>query len=131
MARPDGAPAINAGMTVVEGIRDLIQRRELLPGEPVRQQDMAERLNVSRVSVREAPRALETEGLLRHRPNQSYFVMKFDVGQLNQMYLMRRLLETALLRDIIWPDDVPPRAINAINEELRQASHDGEGSLLV
>lgn len=131
MARPDGAPAINAGMTVVEGIGDLIQRRELLPGEPVRQQDMAERLNESRVSVREALRALETEGLLRHPPNQSYFVTKFGVGQLNQMYLMRRLLETALLRDIIWPDDVPLRAINAINEELRQASHDGEVSLLV
>lgn len=124
--RPPGAVA-----TVVEAIRGMIRRRELMPGEPVRQQDMAERLGVSRVPVREALNALEKEGLLRHRPNQGYFVAKFSAAQLDQIYLMRRVLETALLEHMRWPDEQEIAAIAAVNEELRRAAEAGDVALMV
>lgn len=127
----DGGRSIGAVAAVIEGIREMIRHRELMPGEPVRQQDMAERLGVSRVPVREALHALETEGLLLHRPNQGYFVAKFSADQLNQIYLMRRLLETALLQHISWPDEEQLAAITAINDELARAAEEAQITLVV
>jgi DNA-binding GntR family transcriptional regulator len=109
-----------------DAIRDMIRRRELLPGEPVRQQDMAERLKVSRVPVREALHALEQEGLLQHRRNRGYSVAKLSAAQLDEIYLMRRLLETALVRRVVWPDEEQLSAIAAINADLAEAAGAGQ-----
>jgi DNA-binding GntR family transcriptional regulator len=127
----DGTRSPGAVAAVIEGLREMIRSRDLLPGEPVRQQDMAERLGVSRVPVREALHALETEGLLLHRPNQGYFVAKFSADQLNQIYLMRRLLETALVQQTSWPDERELAAITAINDELARAAEEAQIGLVV
>ena len=111
-----------AAEAAAEAIRDMIRRRELLPGEPVRQQDMAERLEVSRVPIREALNSLQKEGLLRHERNRGYFVAKLSAAQLGQIYLMRELLETALMREIVWPEDDVIDAIAAINADLAEAA---------
>ena len=50
---------------ILESLRDLIISGEVLPGEPLRQRDLAERFNVSQTPVREALRRLESEGLVR------------------------------------------------------------------
>jgi DNA-binding GntR family transcriptional regulator len=112
--------------TAVEGIGTLIRRRELLPGEPIRQEDMARRLGMSRVPVREALGVLETEGIVSHSRNQGYFVAKFSAAELEQIYLMRRLLETALLHAIDWPDAERLAEIRALNEELARAGEEGD-----
>jgi DNA-binding GntR family transcriptional regulator len=117
--------------TAVTAIRDLIRRRELLPGEPVRQQDMAKRLGMSRVPVREALKALQTEGIVSHSPNQGYFVAKFSAAELDQIYLMRRVLETALLQHLVWPTSEQLAEIGVINERLGQAAEAAEVTLLV
>src|SRR2546425_4163470 len=122
MGTEDVTRTAGAAEAAAESIRDMIRRRELLPGEPVRQQDMAERLEVSRVPIREALNSLEKEGLLRHERNRGYFVAKLSAGQLGQIYLMRELLETALMREIVWPDEGQLDAIAAINAELAKAA---------
>lgn len=127
---PAPAPA-GAVATAIEAIRGLIRARELLPGEPVRQQDMAERLGVSRVPVREALGALETEGIVTHSRHQGYFVAKFSASELDQIYEMRRLLEQALLRAIDWPGHDRLAAIEAINEELSRAAEAGDVARVV
>ena len=80
-----------------DALRELIVRRRLAPGEQVRQEDVSRRLGVSRSPLREALRALEAEGLVRHAPNQGYFVVRLDADELRQVYLMRSLLEPAVL----------------------------------
>jgi DNA-binding GntR family transcriptional regulator len=117
--------------TAVEGIRNLIRERELLPGEPIRQQDMAERLGMSRVPVREALGALQTEGIVRHSRNQGYFVAKFSAAELEQIYLMRGLLETALLSAIEWPEPQRLEEIKALNERIAQAGEDDDVARVV
>jgi DNA-binding GntR family transcriptional regulator len=54
---------------ILESLRDLIISGEVLPGEPLRQRDLAERFNVSQTPVREALRRLESEGLVPGRPS--------------------------------------------------------------
>jgi DNA-binding GntR family transcriptional regulator len=127
-----GAPEVaGAAATAVGAIRELITRRELLPGEPIRQEDMARRLGMSRVPVREALRALHSEGIVRHSRHQGYFVAKFRVAELEQIYLMRTVLERALLERLVWPEPERLEAIAAINRELARAAEDGEVTLVV
>jgi DNA-binding GntR family transcriptional regulator len=81
-------------------VREMITGRELLPGQQMRQEELSRSLGLSRSPLREALRALESEGLVRHVPNQGYFVSRLDADELRQVYLMRRLLETDVLRSL-------------------------------
>jgi DNA-binding GntR family transcriptional regulator len=101
-------------------IRQLILAGELIPGEQLRQVQLAERLNVSRIPLREALAILRAEGAVDYRPNAGYSVARFDPFEMWQLYLMRELLETAVLRSI---DAIPTETrvelerINAIHQE--------------
>ena len=56
-AKIDGAARGAAG-TALRKLRDLVVKGELKPGDQIRQDEMAARLGVSRVPVREALRVL-------------------------------------------------------------------------
>lgn len=114
----------NAVMRALTGMRGLILRRDLLPGEQVRQSDMAKRLKVSRVPVREALKILETEGIVQHHPNSGYFVTKLKADDLRQIYAMRRLLETEVLSSISWPEPADISFFQAINDQLKKAAQE-------
>lgn len=104
-------------------IRTMILVGELLPGERLHQEDLASRMDMSRVPVREALSTLESEGLIVHRANTGYVVAKFSRQDLDEIYLMRRLLETELLRtvDIV---SVDVDALIRLNTELSELSMD-------
>lgn len=124
-------PIDGPGDRVAWEIRRLIRDRQLLPGEPIRQQEMAERVGTSRVPVREALRVLQTEGILQHTHHKGYVVAKFSANELNQIYLMRHLLETALLREIEWPDADRLAVITELNRKIAAAADDGDVTSMV
>jgi DNA-binding GntR family transcriptional regulator len=111
------------GSTVDRALRQLRSRillGQVLPGEQIRQEEMASELGVSRVPLREALRVLAQEGLLQHQRNRGYFVAKRGLHQLAQIHLMLHQLETALMRTIEWPDEALLRELVALNEEMRE-----------
>src|ERR1700747_1025824 len=59
-------------------IRGLIIDRVLLPGEKIRQVELADRIGVSRSPLREALRTLESEGVVAYGINRRYVVAKLD-----------------------------------------------------
>jgi DNA-binding GntR family transcriptional regulator len=73
---------------------------ELLPGQKVQQVALAEALGVSRIPVREAMSRLHSEGILDYKPNTGYTVARFNSEDLAEIYLMRRLLETELVKSV-------------------------------
>ena len=75
--------------------------RELKPGERVRQEELAERLNVSRVPVREALKVLEAEGQVTYQAHRGYTVVALSLEELEEIYLARRLLETQMTRGAV------------------------------
>jgi DNA-binding GntR family transcriptional regulator len=79
-------------------IRQMILNGQLLPGQKLHQADLAAQLNVSRIPVREALSTLQAEGVLHHRANTGFVVARFSGEDLAELYLMRRLLETELMR---------------------------------
>jgi DNA-binding GntR family transcriptional regulator len=63
---------------VYNAVRDAIVSGDLTPGARLRDQDLAERLGVSRTPVREALQRLEDEGLIETSPRASTRVAPLD-----------------------------------------------------
>ncbi len=82
-------------------LRAAILAGELAPGRRVNQEEWAERAGVSAIPVREALRALAGEGLLTYRPRRGYVVTELSLAELEEVYALRRTLETeALVRGV-------------------------------
>ncbi|WP_280489169.1 GntR family transcriptional regulator [Nocardia carnea] len=75
----------------------LIVTGELLPGQPIRQVLMAERLGVSRLPIREALRQLAAAGLVDHEHNVGYTVARLQQSDFDQIYRMRAALEPEII----------------------------------
>ncbi|MEV0082786.1 GntR family transcriptional regulator [Saccharopolyspora sp. NPDC003752] len=106
----------------VELIRQMMRSQELLPGQPLRQEALAERLGVSRVPVREALKALEAEGVVRHQPNVGYTVARLSAEELRQAYLMRAALEAVVLRELPRLSTAQIIELTEINERIAEAA---------
>lgn len=97
-----------------EALRAAILEGELRPGQRVNQETWAERIGVSLIPIREALGQLAGEGLVTHRPRRGYVVTELDLEELEEVYRLRRLLETdALTRGV-------PRATEADVTALRE-----------
>ncbi|HEX6447399.1 MAG TPA: GntR family transcriptional regulator [Streptosporangiales bacterium] len=71
--------------TVAEQIRGLVLDGQIRPGEPLRQEHLAERLGISRTPLRQALQLLEKEGLMVFSPSGTASVVeltKDDAGEL-------------------------------------------------
>ena len=116
------APAEGSGVErCMELIREMVLSGELLPGQKVNQADLAEQLNVSRIPVREALAALHAEGILVRKPNTGFTVCRFNGEDLAEIYLMRRLLETEVIRSVVL-SEVDLARMAALSQQMRQIS---------
>lgn len=78
-------------------LRTAILEGTLRPGQRVSQEAWAEKVGVSLIPVREALRALAGEGLVTYRPRRGYAVTELDLADLEEVYRLRRTLETDAL----------------------------------
>ena len=102
-------------------IRGLIIDRVLLPGEKIRQVELADRIGVSRSPLREALRTLESEGVVAYEINRGYVVARLDDDDLAQIFRMRALLEDELLRTVRRPDPAVLSDLKDLNEKMMVA----------
>jgi len=63
------------------------------PGDRLREEDVAERLSLSRTPVREALRRLEADGIVEHRPRIGAVIRRLDYTGVVELYEMRVVLE--------------------------------------
>jgi DNA-binding GntR family transcriptional regulator len=118
---PDRAARRMASSRVTALIRDAIIKGELSPGEQVRQQEWAEKAEVSRPPIREALEVLTSEGLLEHSPNRGYFVARISLHEMRQLYLMRRLLEKEIAASVAWPSETEMAELSELADRARAA----------
>jgi len=78
---------------VIEEVRRSILDGSLAPGAPVSIAELAARLGVSHIPVREGLRRLEGEGLVELRPGRSAVVAPLSAGDLESVLRLRGLLE--------------------------------------
>jgi DNA-binding GntR family transcriptional regulator len=83
---------------VTAELRRSILTGDLAPGQTFSLREIAARLGVSFIPVREALRNLEGEGLVVMHPGRSAMVAPLDLDDLQAIYRLRRTLEPELAR---------------------------------
>ena len=85
--------ALPLAQQVAARIRDMIIQDQLTPGEWIREQALADKLNVSRTPLREALKMLELEGLIRLLPNRGAVVTELTVDEVKEKLEVLAVLE--------------------------------------
>jgi DNA-binding GntR family transcriptional regulator len=86
------------GETVLDVLRQSILQGVFEPGQHLRQEELAERIGVSRIPVRSALMQLDAEGLVVFQPHRGATVRSMSADRLRETYRLRILLETYALR---------------------------------
>lgn len=122
MAEPLPKRPPTAQAFVLAELRRMIIAGELLPGQPLRQDALAERLGVSRVPLREAFKILEGEGQVVYEPHRGYKVARLSLDDLLEVYRIRQLLETEAARAAV------KRADDGVLDAMRIAAKEVEAA---
>jgi DNA-binding GntR family transcriptional regulator len=83
---------------VYRELRKAILNGAFVPGQMLRQEEVATRLGVSRSPLREALQRLEAEGVVVLHPRRGYAVAELDPKEIAEAFDLRSLLETELAR---------------------------------
>jgi DNA-binding GntR family transcriptional regulator len=99
----DEALAENVYQLVLEGI----VAGKYAQGMRLRERELSELYNVSRVPVREAIQRLEQDGFVATFPRRGAVVRQLTLTDVNELFDLRLCLETFAAR---WPPPASPRA---------------------
>jgi DNA-binding GntR family transcriptional regulator len=121
-------PAIKRSLAddVVDRLRDAIFQGRFKPGQPLREEQLAGMLEVSRGPIREALVQLEREGLVLVRRHRGASVARLSRADLEDVYSLRLALERlAVLQATRYATDEDFVAMEAVLEAFNVAlSHD-------
>ena len=128
----------SSGEAAYEALIASIREGTYPPGHRLREEEVGERLSLSRTPVREALRRLETDGIVEHRPRIGAVVRQLSHGEVVELYEMRVVLERTAAelaarhgteaefdtldeynREILAEKNAPSRAA-AINQEFHR-----------
>jgi GntR family transcriptional regulator, rspAB operon transcriptional repressor len=95
ISRTNGA---RAGLAVYEALRDAIISTELEPGQQISENEIADKLGVSRTPVREALARLRDDQLVQIVPQLGTFVSRISVAGVDDAQFLRVALECSAVR---------------------------------
>jgi GntR family transcriptional regulator, trigonelline degradation regulator len=100
----------------VKDLRSAIIRSEFKPGERLFEKKLCEFVGVSRTTIREALRHLESEGLVKVIPQKGPIVATVTVDEANDIYEVREVLEGLACR--LFAKRASAHAISALRRSL-------------
>jgi len=113
---------------VTDSVRNAILQGVLEPGGQLNQAQIAAKLGISRGPLREALRQLEEEGLVQSYPHKGTFVTEITSVYIEEVYSIRRVLETfAVRRMISYNDPQVLEQLQRIVAEMLRATDAGDG----
>ena len=124
----EGSPKGLAEM-VAGRLREEIVSGLLAPNERIKQAAVAERLEVSRLPVREALQQLASEGLVSLERDVGARVTPLDPAELIEVYLVREALEPVLVK--LATERIEPARLalaRAINEDSERCAEQGDSN---
>ena len=103
-------------------------RGELEPGTRLRQDELAQRLGVSKVPVREALQRLAATGLLRFEANRGAIVPGLTADDARENFALRRAVEPLLLEGSIPKLSIVDLAEAELAQDVLVEHHHGVGA---
>ena len=107
-------PANTLRSEITNLLRELILNGDLHSGERLKEVEIAEQLGVSRMPVREALFALESEGLLRQEPRKGLTVVEYTEADIKEYYTIREALEVCAIKIVI--DKISKQELAELNK---------------
>ncbi len=86
---------------VADSLRELIISNTYAQGQQLKQHEIAKRLGVSHIPVREAFQLLESEGLITTVPYKGAVVTQLSAAEIEELFDIRSVLEAELLKRAI------------------------------
>lgn len=86
------------GSEICKALIGQIETGVLKPGGRLRENELAAQFGVSRTPIREGLKRLEAQGLLVHEPHRGMIIPKLDNDQINELYVVREVLEGTAAR---------------------------------
>lgn len=103
-------------------IRRMILAGQLVPGEQIREEQLADVCGVSRTPVRDALRRLEAESLISRNESQRSFVAEWSLEDIAEAFQLRALLEgRAAKRAAVRITAEQMRVLKACNRRIEAA----------
>ncbi len=107
---------------VAEKLRELIMEGHFKPGVKLADTTIAEKMGISRNTLREAFRLLALERLLVHELNRGVFVRLLDASDVVDLFAVRRLVECAAVRQAGTPSAEAIARLEAIVADASRAA---------
>jgi DNA-binding GntR family transcriptional regulator len=99
VSEPGQAPSRVASQRIADVIKQRILDGTWPPGTRIKQDELAEELQASRIPVREGLRIIESLGLITVRANSGAWVTEMTLHDLEMSYRIRERIEPMLLLD--------------------------------
>jgi DNA-binding GntR family transcriptional regulator len=113
------------GEAVFRSLCEALQAGSYRAGDRLREEEVAQRLNVSRTPVREALGRLAARGFVEPAGGRGLIVRSLDIGEVLELYAMREILEGAAARLAAEHASKPEiDALTDIEEAFTEASGD-------
>lgn len=109
---------------VRDDVLALILKGVFAPGQRINEPDVASRLGVSRVPVREALRELESSGLVVARKHSGVFVRQLEAAEIRDLYQVRGLLDGFAGRQATGLQPTKKTALLAVLDAAAEAMKD-------
>jgi DNA-binding GntR family transcriptional regulator len=123
-----GFPRRQLSDEVASYVRELIMSGHLRSGEFIRQERIAEELELSATPVREGLLFLKGEGFVELKPRRGFVVAPLSASDVRDLFTAQALLAGELVSRAtarMTPDDL--RELNKVHRELRKAAAAGDG----
>jgi len=106
------------GHTVAEVLRNAIFTGRFRPGDKIAQALIAQELDVSQTTVRDAFATLEYEGLVTRNANQGAVVTRLSRDDIEEIVSLRMTLEVMAIRRVIR--QATPEQLEQLEENIRE-----------
>lgn len=104
-------------------LRKAILNGVFAPGQMLRQEDVAQKMGVSRSPLREALPRLEAEGIVVLHPRRGYAVAELQPDEINEVFELRVLLESHIAKQsIAMRTEADIARVYDIANQMRQIS---------
>jgi DNA-binding GntR family transcriptional regulator len=112
----DATKSGNVAEQIYVKLKKMLFAYEIVPGQKLQCQDLAEKFRVSRTPVKDALNKLEKEGYVLLKHNRGYYVAEIGLGEAEELYDIREALETVAVRKAI--ENLTTENLKAVKEAM-------------